>query len=130
MSLKCISFYVSPLKPQQQLSCKRPRSIHQLYLAERNKLMWYSVQFSSSVVSHSLQPHGLWHTRLPCPSPTPRVYSNSCPLSRRCHPTITSSVIPFSCLQLFPAPGSFPTSQFFISGGQNIGVSASESVLQ
>ena len=69
-------------------------------------------------------------TRLPCPSPTPRVYSNSCPLSRWCHPTISSSDIPFSsCLQSFPKSGSFPRSQFFISGGQSIGVSASGSVL-
>ena len=81
-----------------------------------------SDQFSHSVVSDSLRPHGLQHTRLPCPSPTPRAYSNSCPLSRWCHPTISSSVIPFSsCLQPFPASGSFPMSQFFLSGGQSIG---------
>ena len=88
-----------------------------------------SVQFSPSVVSHSLQPPGLEHTRLPCPLPTPRVYSNSCPLS--CvHPTISSSVVPFSSrLQSFPASGSFPVSQFFTSGGQSIGVSALVSVL-
>ena len=89
-----------------------------------------SVQFSHSVVSDSLQPHGLQHTRPPCPSPTPEVYSNSCPLSRWCHPTISSSVVPFSsCLQSFPASGSFQMSQFFPSGGQSIGVSASTSVL-
>ena len=91
-----------------------------------------SVQFSSihSVVSDSLWPHGLQHTRLPCPSPTPGAYSNSCPLSRWCHPTILSSVVPFpSCLQSFPASGSLPMSQFFTSGGQSIGVSASASVL-
>ena len=89
-----------------------------------------SVQSSSSVVSDSLRPHGLQHTRPPCPSPTPGVYSNSCPLSRWCHPTISSSVIPFSsCLQSFPASGSFPMSQFFTSGGQSIGVSSSASVL-
>ena len=75
-----------------------------------------SVQFSPSVVSDSLRPHGLQHTRPPCPSPTPRVYSNSCPLSRWCHPTISSSVISFfSHLQSFPASGSFPMSQFFTS---------------
>ena len=84
---------------------------------------------SRSVVSHSLWPHGLQHTRLPCPSPTPGVYSNSCLLRRWCHPTISSSVIPFSCLQSFPASGSFPKSQFFASGGQSIGISASTSVL-
>ena len=89
-------------------------------------------QFSSvqSVVSNSLQPHGLQHTRPPCPSPTPGVYSNSCPLSRWCHPTISSSVVPFSsCPQSLPASGSFQMSQFFTSGGQSIGVSASASVL-
>ena len=70
-------------------------------------------------MSNSLRPHGLQHTRLPCPSPTARVCSNSCPLNRWCHPTISSSVIPFSSrLQSFPAPGSFPVSQFFASGGQ------------
>ena len=100
------------------------------------KKMWYkytmecSVQFSRSVVSNSLWPHGLQHTRPPCPSPTPRVYSNSCPLSQWCRPTISSSVVPFSsCLQSFPASRSFPMSQFFESGGQSIGVSASASVL-
>ena len=89
-----------------------------------------SVQFSRSVMSDSLRPHGLQHAMLPCPSPTPGAYSNSCPLSWWCHPTISSSVIPFaSRLQSFPASGSFPMSQFFASGGQNIGVSASASVL-
>ena len=89
-----------------------------------------SVQFSHSVLSNSLQPHGLQHSRLPCPSPTPRVYSNLCPLSWWCHPTISSSVASFSpCLQSFPASGSFPVSHFFTSGGQSIGVSASTSVL-
>ena len=77
-------------------------------------------QFSHSVVSNSLQPHGLQHTRTPCPSPTPGVYSNSCPWSQWCHPTISSSVIPFSFyLQSFPASGSFSMSQFFKSGGQS-----------
>ena len=88
------------------------------------------VQFSHSVVSNSLWPHGPQHARPPCPSPTSGVYSNSCPLSQWCHPTISSSVIPFSSqLQSFPASGSFPISQFFTSGGQSIGVSASASVL-
>ena len=86
--------------------------------------------FSRSVMSDSLRPHELQHTRPPCPSPTPRVYPDSCPLSRWCHPTISSSVSPFSsCPQSFPASGSFQMSQFFASGGQNIGVSASTSVL-
>ena len=85
-----------------------------------------SVQFSLSVVSDSLQCHGLQHTRPPCPSPTPEVYSNSCPLSRWCHPTISSSLIPFSsCLQSFPASGSFQMSQLFASGGQSISFSFS-----
>ena len=89
-----------------------------------------SVQFTSVAQSClTLRPHGLQHARLPCPSPTPGAYSNSCPLSQWCHPTISSSVIPFSCLQSFPASGSFPVIQFFASGGQIIGVSASTSVL-
>ena len=92
----------------------------------RNLTYISSVQFSHSVVSDSLWPYGWQHTRPPCPSPTPRVYPNSCPLNRWCHPTISSSGVPFSsCLQSFPAPGSFPMSQFFVSGGQSIGVSAS-----
>ena len=89
-----------------------------------------SLLFRHSVLSDSLQPQGLQHTRLPCPSPSPRACSNSCPLSRWCHPTILSSVIPFSsCLQSPPASGSFLMSQLFVSGGQSIGVSASASVL-
>ena len=89
-----------------------------------------SVQFNRSVLSDSLQPHGLHHARLPCPSPTHRAYSNSCPLSWWCHPTISSSVIPSSShLQSLPASGSFPMSQFFTSGGQSTKVSASASVL-
>ena len=87
------------------------------------------VQFSCSFMSNSLRPHGLQRNRPPCPSPTPRVYSNSCPLSWWCHPTISSSVVPFSRLQSLPASGSFQMSQFCASGGQSIGVSASTSVL-
>ena len=85
------------------------------------------VQFSHSVVSNSLQPHEPQHTRPPCPSTT-QVHPNPCPLSRWCHPTISSSVIPFSCPQSFPASASFPMSQLFTCGGQSIGVSASTSV--
>ena len=86
--------------------------------------------FSCWVVSSSLRPHGLQHTRLPCPSPSLGVSSNSFPLSQWCHPTISSSVIPFSsCPQSLPASGSFPMSQFFTAGGQSIGVSASASAL-
>ena len=89
-----------------------------------------SVQFSRSVVSNSLRPHELQHARPPCPSPSPRVYSNSCPSSRWCHPAISSTVIPFSsCPQSLPASGSFPKSQLFAWGGQSIGVSAAVSVL-
>ena len=89
-----------------------------------------SVPFIWSVMSDSLRYHGLQQARPPCPSPTPRVYSNSCPLSQWCHPTTSSSVTPFSShLLSFPASGSFPMSQFFTSGGQIIGVSASASVL-
>ena len=82
----------------------------------------YLVQSSRSVMSDSLRPHGLQHTRLPCPSPTPVACSNSCPSSWWCHPIISSSVVPFtSCLQSLPALGSFPITPFFISGGQSIG---------
>ena len=89
-----------------------------------------SVQFSCSVVSDSLKSHGLQHDRLPCPSPTPRACSNSCPSSWWCHSTISSSAIPFSSrLQSFPASGSFQMRQFFTSGGRTIEVSASASVL-
>ena len=84
--------------------------------------------FCYSAMADSLQYHGLQHTRLPCPSPSPRACSNSCPLSQWCHPTISSSVVPFSRLQSFPASGSFQMSQLFPSGGQSIGASASASV--
>ena len=88
------------------------------------------VQFSRSVMSDPLWPHGLQHTKLPCPSPTPGACSNSCSSSQWCHPIISFSVVPFSsCLQSFPASGSFPMSQFCASGGQNTGASASASVL-
>ena len=101
------------------------------------KMMWLpkithikKTQFSHSAVSNSLQPHGLQHTRLPYPSPTPGVYSNFCPLSQWCHPTTSSSVVPFSsCLQSLPDQDLFPMSQYFTWGGQSIEVSASTSVL-
>ena len=99
-------------------------------LTQHWKAIQSQFQFSHTVVSDSLQPHGLQHARLPCPSPTPRACSNSCPSSWWYHPTISSSVLPFSsCLQSFPASGSFPMSQFFASGGQSIETSASLSVL-
>ena len=89
-----------------------------------------TVQYSCSVMSETLRPHGMQHARHPCPSSTPKAYAISCPLSRWCHPTISSSVIPFSShLQSFPASGSFQMSQFLTSGGQSTGVSPSASVL-
>ena len=98
-----------------------------------SKIWWLSFWYlllSRSVMSNSLRPHGLQHVRLPCPSSTPGACSNSCPLIRWCHPTISSSVVPFcSCPQSFPASRSFPISQLFASGGQSIGVSASASAL-
>ena len=90
----------------------------------------HNLLFSCSVLSDSLWPHGLQHARLPCSSPSPRVCSDSCQLSRWCHPTVSSSVVPFSsCLQSFPASGSFPASHLFASGSQILGASASVSVL-
>ena len=92
--------------------------------------MLCSVQFSRSVLSDFLRPHEPQHASPPCPLPTPRVYPNSCPLSRWCHPNISSSVVPFSSYpQSFPASGSFQMSQLFTSGGQSIGVSATTSIL-
>ena len=94
------------------------------------KNLCWNVQFSCSVMSYSLQLHELQHARPPCPSSTPGVHPNPCPLSQWCHPTISSSVVTFSsCPQSFPASGSFPMSQLFTSGGQSIGVSPSTSVL-
>ena len=103
-----------------------PRQIFDLAIESLNKIQFSLVQFSRSVMSYSLQPHGLQHARPPCPSPTSGVYPNSCPLSQWCHPTISSSVVPFSShLQSFWASRSFPMSQFFASGGHSIGVSTS-----
>ena len=95
-----------------------------------SKIFHHSVQFSHSLMSDSLRPHGLQPDRIPCPSPTSRVYSNSCPLSRWCHPNISCSIIPLSsCIQSFPESVSFPMSQLFQSGDQSTGISASTSVL-
>ena len=111
---------------QKNISC---HDFFKLYLTNLTTL-FSSVQFSCSVVSNSLWPHEPQHARPPCPSPTPRVYSNSCPLCQWCYPTISSPVVPFSsCPQSFPASESFPMSQLFTSGSQSIGVSASTSVL-
>ena len=112
--------------------CKKKSTNNNKYQWNNNIWFFYvsSVQFSCSVVSDSLRSLEQRHTRPPCLSPTPRVYSNSCPLSQWCHPTISSSFIPLSsCLQSFPASGSFQMSQLFASHGQSIGVSASTSVL-
>ena len=109
-------------------------SVHGIF--QSRMLKWFAIPFSSSVqfshwvMSDSLQPHGLQHTRPPCPSPIPGIYSNSCPSSQWCRPTISSFLVPFSsCPKPFPSSGSFQLSQLFASGGQSIGVSASESVL-
>ena len=108
---------------------RKQKKLSKLY-SGKTKWLKSSGQFSFSVMSNSLQPHGLQHARPPCLSPIHGVYSSSCPLSRWCHPTLSSSVIPFfSSLQSFPASGSFQMSQFFISGAQSIGVSASASFL-
>ena len=114
----------------QHLGSQEPIDKHSRILSFRvilfKRISLNNNQSSHSVVSDSLQPHGLQHTRLPCPSPTPRACSNSCPLSLWCHPTISPSVIPFSShLQSFPASGSLPMSQFFTSRGQSIETSAS-----
>ena len=110
-----------------QLKINKLKKIKELLLFF---ILYQFSQFSYSVVSYSWWPHGLQHARPPCSSSTPGVHSNSCPLSRWHHPTISSSVIPFSsCLQSFPASGSFQMRQLFTSGGQSIGVSASASVL-
>ena len=99
-----------------------------VYVTECFRVPTMLVLFSCSVVSDSVWPHGLQHARPPCLSLYPRAYSNSCPLSHSCHPTISSYVVPFSsCLQSFPASESFPMRQFFASGGQSFGVSASAS---
>ena len=102
----------------------------QKILRSGGKNIQSSVQFSCSAVSDSLRPHAPQHARTPCSSPTAGVYPNQCPLSPLCHPTISSSVVPFSsCPQSFPASGSFQMSQLFASGGQSTGASASTSVL-
>ena len=99
------------------------------FFTSMSLLQFSSVQFSHSVMSDSLQRHESQHARPPCASPTPRVYPNSCPLSRWCHPTISSSLVPFSCLQSFPASGSFQMSHLFALSGQSTGVSALASFL-
>ena len=117
----------------------RPSALHTCIPSPRTFFNPYSLYLrpwalvvivQCAVLANSLRPHGLQHTRLPCPSPSPRACSNSCPLSQWCHPTISSSAVPYSsCPQSFPASGYFPMSQLFTSGGQSIGASASASVL-
>ena len=125
-----VSYHLSSCRFPSQKSCLSLFKVKSPSKTNSEKRFIFTVQFSCSVVSDSLQPHGLQHSRPPCPSPTPGVYSNSCPSSQWIHPTISSSVVPFSsCLQSFPASGSFPISQFFAWSGQNIRVSASASVL-
>ena len=121
-------FFFSVLLKQDTGKYIRVKKVHTI--AGHWYFYYSSVQFSRSIVSDSLQPHGPQHTRLPCPSPTPGVYPNSCPSSRWCYSIFSSSVIPFSfCPQSFPVSGSFQMSQFFTLGGQSVGVSASTSVL-
>ena len=128
-------FILSELCPSYNLTVAYSLSLNVRYLFLVGSSVFLSkgvqsIQLSRSVVFHSLQPHGLQYTRLPCPSPTPGAASNSHPLSWWCHPTISSSIIPFSsCLQYFPASGSFPMSQSFTSGGQSSGASAQASLL-
>ena len=111
-------------------SCSGGWGYAQFSSVQFSRVQFSQVQFSRSVVSYSLRPHGLQQARLPCSSPTPGIYSNSCPSSRWCHQNISSSVVPFSsCSQSSPASGSFQMSQLFTSGGQSIRVSASTSVL-
>ena len=111
------------------ISLKHSRGNYTLRQFKQKKNLRHSVQFSCSVVSDSLRPHELQNARLPCPSPIPEVHPNPCPMSQWCHPSISSSVIPFSCPQSFPTSGSFQMSHLFASGGQSIGVSALASVL-
>ena len=116
-------------KLQEILRDRKPDVLHPRSQIFRHSLET-ELQFSCSVMSYSLWPHGLQHTRLPCPSPSPGTCSNTSPSSQWWHPTISSSVVPFySCLRSFPASGSFPMSQFFASGGRSTWVSASASVL-
>ena len=127
-SLSQVRFFATPWTAAHQASLSITNSPSLLKLMSIKSDM--CIQFSCSVVSEFLWPHGLQHARPPCPLPTPWVYPNSCPLSWWCHPTISSPVVPFSsCPQSFPASESFPISQLLASGGQSIGVSASTSVL-
>ena len=122
----CRHYIYIPSKKKGEIAKSK---IHLAWLVFIKKVKLSSVQFSHSVMFDSLRPHESQHARPPCPLPTPRVYSNSCPLSWWCYTTISSSVFPFSHLHSFPASGSLWMNQFFTSGGQSTGVSASASVL-
>ena len=131
--LRCLGFFMVQLSHPYMTTGKTIVLTRWTFVGKLMPLLFNmvsSVQFSHSVMSDSLRPHEPQHARPPCPSPTPGVYPNSCPLSRWCYPTISSSAIPFSsCPQSFPASGSFQMIQLFSSGGQTIGVSPSTSVL-
>ena len=130
MSLTLLHIFYQVLLVLSSKDIKQSRKLEIVSLSRGQSSKFFHEQNHFSVVFDSLWPHGLQHARPPCPSPTPRVYSNSCPLSQWCHPTISSSVVTFSsCFQSSPASGSFPMSQFFASGGQSIRTSASASVL-
>ena len=130
LSLECPLYSLFMVSLSIKEVCANSNHKHfSVIFSSRNFIPFISVQFSWSVVSDSLQPHESQHTRPPCPSPTPTVYSNSCPSSWWCHPAISSLVVPFSCPQSLPASGSFPKSQLFVWGSQSIGVSATGSVL-
>ena len=123
---ECLQKTASDLAPKNYYKeAKQEWDMYLVLVKQIRVLMFSSVQFSRSVVPDSLQPHELQHTRPPCPSPTPRVHSDSCPLIPWCHPATSSSVVPFSsCPQSLPASESFPMSQLFAWGGQSTGVSA------
>ena len=127
-----MDLYSQEIQEKKKDPQNEPQTIKKMAIGTYISIITFncSVRFSRSVVSDSLRPHESQHARPPCPSPTPRVYSNSCPSSLWCHPAISSSASPFSsCPQSLPDSGSFPMSQLFTSGGQSIGVSASKSVL-
>ena len=128
-----LSLQILPLPPFPWLLSPTTQISYMVELLTESLLtslfVFSSVQFIYSLMSYSLRPHELQHARPPCPSPTPGVHSDSRPSSQWCHPAISSSVVPFSCPQSFPASGSFQMSRLFASGGQSIGVSASTSVL-
>ena len=130
--MSCLSLQLQKMRNRKRKGKKKAPCFRDILYKSALLSLTHRIHPVSSVISQSdsLQPHGLQHARPPCPSPTPGAFSNSCPSSWWCHPTISSSATPFSsCLQSFPVSGSFPLSQLFTSGGQSIGVSASAPVL-